>query len=725
MFRWLAVCVILAVGSFALVAVLANSTGRLVGQPAQNPPAGNEPDEGAPEAVGTINVSDAKLPKLLKLASGGAPAALTKPVVIPNGTLVMVQQQEVPSEHEGKLIFIGTEVAPGEKVPPEKLIRPNGTDPWFYFLAVACDPDDPESFSLRDRPLLKYKRWKPGDEAPEVNKVEVVKFQKRIRRLEVGETVKAGQLVGLINPAVAYAELNIQMAELEAANSEHLAAIKLRDSALERLTAYRSVQHGAISKDDMLKAQSEYDKAAYDVVEKRSSIAGSRAKLVKAATVLQMHEVHSAIPGDIKHIYKNYEGDAVKQHDPIIEVQNRKLLRVEAMLDVQEALKLERDMEAVVEATRPDPPRTVLAGHIQPITCVTVSRGPHMTIVSGSDDHTMRGWDLASGEQLWIQPMPVAPRSLACTLPSAKRNLLLVGDAAGVGRIFDLDKLDAPPLQLASRHRGAINSVAFSDDGETCATGGEDKSLCLWKTATGELLHRVSPADPQAHRNAITTVQFLPGGRLLTAGRDNIVNVWDIADGKFPAVAGHFEGRGGDVAQLSASPDGQFFLFDQGRELRVRSTSDGRLQAPLTNPSGSLNFSTMALFSPDGKTILTNGAAPGKLQLWRAPAGHPSRASELRQFIWSSGTATCGAFAPDGSAAVTGTQDHQILVWAMPSKEEVERRLTAKLVLVEPALDTRSRQVRVWAELENPGWLIPGATATLVVVPPPSKLRVP
>src|SRR5262249_12398986 len=102
--------------------------------------------------------------------------------------------------------------------------------------------------------------------------------------------------------------------------------------------------------------------------------------------------------------------------------------------------------------------------------------------------------------------------------------------------------------------------------------------------------------------------------------------------------------------------------------------------------------------------------------------------SELRQLVWPSGTATCGAFAPDSSVAVTGTQDHQVLVWTMPSPKELEEQVKGRLVLVERALDTRNRQGRVRAAGGNSpaspshALLIPGGTATLVVVPPPAPL---
>jgi hypothetical protein len=97
------------------------------------------------------------------------------------------------------------------------------------------------------------------------------------------------------------------------------------------------------------------------------------------------------------------------------------------------------------------------------------------------------------------------------------------------------------------------------------------------------------------------------------------------------------------------------------------------------------------------------------------------RASELRQFVWSTGKENAAAYAPDASFLVTGTQDNQVLVWAMPDKKQIEeKQLTGTVSLVEPSLDASSRQVRLWVEVDNKyGWLIPGGTATIVI--PPKK----
>jgi hypothetical protein len=87
----------------------------------------------------------------------------------------------------------------------------------------------------------------------------------------------------------------------------------------------------------------------------------------------------------------------------------------------------------------------------------------------------------------------------------------------------------------------------------------------------------------------------------------------------------------------------------------------------------------------------------------------------LRQFLWTS-PVTCGAFGLDGNFIVTGTQDGKVLLWTMPSKEEIDKHIPGKVVLAEPALDGSSLQVRLWVELEEvPSWLMPGSSATIVV----------
>jgi hypothetical protein len=171
------------------------------------------------------------------------------------------------------------------------------------------------------------------------------------------------------------------------------------------------------------------------------------------------------------------------------------------------------------------------------------------------------------------------------------------------------------------------------------------------------------------------------------------------------------------VAQLGVDPEGKTVLFDEGREVRVMSLATQRIEGALRSPDGTPNFSTLALFSPDGTTVLTNSNAAGRLQLWRTPSSQV-RGAELRNFAWNGGQVTSAAFDRRGAFVVTGTQDARVLVWQMPDRKEAEKPLPARLTYVEEFLDTSLRRVTVRADLDNANeWLIPGGSATLVVPP--------
>ncbi len=253
--------------------------------------------------------------------------------------------------------------------------------------------------------------------------------------------------------------------------------------------------------------------------------------------------------------------------------------------------------------------------------------------------------------------------------------------------------------------------MAFSPEGKQCATGGDDCVICLWDTNTGKLLYRLSVC----HRGPITSLQFTPQGTLVSAGQDNTLRIWSLGQngGRLEKT---FDHRTGDVRQLGVSADGREVAFDQGKELRLLTLPNGLSDGVLQNAKAT-NFATLALFSPDARLMLTAGAEEGCLQVWRLPDGR-TRGHEICQLVPPErSSARCAAFAPDGSFAVSATQD-RIHIWSLTAMGNAEQERTAEITLVEKAMDSAAGQVRIRADLPNPdGKLMPGANVTVVVYP--------
>jgi WD40 repeat protein len=330
-------------------------------------------------------------------------------------------------------------------------------------------------------------------------------------------------------------------------------------------------------------------------------------------------------------------------------------------------------------------------------------------IASASEDGTVRLWDRETqGERrVLLHPSPVL--AVACTPPGAPTSLCLTGAADGRARLWRLDGKSDKPKELADSHAGAVTAVAFSPDGKSCATGGEDREICLWDTATGKLVYRF----PAGHRGAVTSMQFTPRSQLVSAGRDNTLRLWTLGRSGARLVS-TFDRRSGDVAQLGVSPDGGRVLYDQGNALRLLALPDGRIDGAVQNLTRASGFATSALFSPDGRHVLT-ATTEGRLQLWRTPSA-ATRATEVRQFVGPGPVAaTCAAFSPDGSFVAVGGRDRRLRVWAMPSAETKDA-LIAEVVLIDPAVESSTHEARIWAEVPNPdGRWLPGTTVTMVL----------
>jgi len=66
-----------------------------------------------------------------------------------------------------------------------------------------------------------------------------------------------------------------------------------------------------------------------------------------------------------------------------------------------------------------------------------------------------------------------------------------------------------------------VNSVTFSHDGQTLASGSEDKTIKIWNQKTGELIHTLS-----GHSGLVNSVTFSHGQTLASGSEDKTIKIW-------------------------------------------------------------------------------------------------------------------------------------------------------------------------------------------------------
>jgi WD40 repeat protein/uncharacterized protein (DUF1778 family) len=166
-------------------------------------------------------------------------------------------------------------------------------------------------------------------------------------------------------------------------------------------------------------------------------------------------------------------------------------------------------------------------------------------------------WDTTTGQRRHQILISLQPECLAVS-PDGK--LAVIGGNADLPlRLCDIER-GKELTQLPSKQHMVVSTV-FSPDGRILATGGIDRTVCLWETAS----YRLIAQFPQQDRS-VATLAFSPGGRMLASADGGPVTsllpenpghkiyLWELASGRKLV---EFSGHDSDVTSLAFSPDEQ------------------------------------------------------------------------------------------------------------------------------------------------------------------------
>ena len=288
--------------------------------------------------------------------------------------------------------------------------------------------------------------------------------------------------------------------------------------------------------------------------------------------------------------------------------------------------------------------RTVLRGHTGPVSAFAFS--PDGTrVLTGSDDHTARLWDAATGKTLATLAGHTSHVSAVAFSPDGTR--VLTGSWDKTARLWDAATGKAVATLVG--HTDYVTVVAFSPHSTRVLTGSGDNTARLWDAATGTAV-----ATLAGHSGPIMAVAFSPdGSRVLTGSDDHTARLWDAATGKSVAT---LTGHTGYVSAVAFSPDGMRVLTGSvDHTARLWDAATGKAVATL---GGHTSASTAVAFSPDGTRVLT-GSVDDTARLWDGATGK----AVATTLAGHTDTVVAVAFSPDGTRVLTGSLDNTARLW--------------------------------------------------------------
>ncbi|MCT7973012.1 NACHT and WD repeat domain-containing protein, partial [Laspinema olomoucense] len=206
-------------------------------------------------------------------------------------------------------------------------------------------------------------------------------------------------------------------------------------------------------------------------------------------------------------------------------------------------------------------------------------------------------------------------------------------------------------------HQESVNSIAFSPDGKTLASGGDDNTIKLWNVETWEEIYTLP-----GHQDSVWSIAFSPDGKTLASGsKDKTIKLWNVETWEeIHTLPGHQN----SVWSIAFSPDGKTLASgSEDKTIKLWNVETRKEIQPLTGHQESVNS---IAFSPDGKT-LASGSEDKTIKLWNVETR-----KEIQPLTGYEGTINSIAFSPDGKTLASGSKDNTIKLWNVETRQEIQ-----------------------------------------------------
>jgi WD40 repeat protein len=285
--------------------------------------------------------------------------------------------------------------------------------------------------------------------------------------------------------------------------------------------------------------------------------------------------------------------------------------------------------------------RGVLSGHTGDVSSVTLSADGRWA-VSGSEDRTLRLWEVATGR--CVRTFEGHTDLVSSVALSTDGRWVLSASYDKTLRLWEL--ASGRCVRTFEGHTEEVFSVGLSADGRWALSGSNDETLRLWELTTGRCLGTFLGHD------AVYSVALSADARwALSGGCDKALSLWEVATGRCVRT---FEGHTDLVMSMALSSDGRWALSGGwDATLRLWEVATGRCVQAVEGHSNSVAV------SPDGRWGLS-GNGDKRVRVWELATGECVQALDGH-----AGNVNAVAFSANGCWILSGSDDNTVRLWEL------------------------------------------------------------
>lgn len=293
----------------------------------------------------------------------------------------------------------------------------------------------------------------------------------------------------------------------------------------------------------------------------------------------------------------------------------------------------------------------VINGHIGWVRCVEVDPVDNAWYATGSNDTSIKVWDLASGKlKLTLSGHIMTVRDLAI---SERHPYMFSASEDKTVKCWDLEKNMV--IRNYHGHLSGVHTVSLHPTLDLVVSAGRDSVVKLWDMRT-----RVPVMNLIGHKSPINKVRCLPvDPQIISCSTDANIRLWDITAGKSAKILTHHKRS---VRDFALHPSEFSMASACTDDIRSWKLPEGILLTNFQSTSTGI-INSLSINHDD---VLFAGGDDGTLSFYDYKSGHKYQsllATEIPGSLESERGILCSSFDQTGLRLITGEIDKSIKIW--------------------------------------------------------------